>query len=263
MKDIGIGVIGLGNVGQGVIKIISDNITLIEQKTNTKVYISGISASNKNKQREIQIDKYKWFDDPISLTQDKNTDIVIELIGGEDGIALEVVESSINAGKNVITANKALIAKKGNYLLKLAEESNVKLLFEAAVAGSIPIIKTLKESVASNTITAIYGILNGTCNFILTSMEKNGISFDSALKKAQELGFAESDPSFDIEGYDAAHKLSILSSICFGQQIDFNQVKIHGIKDIELDIFFILIFGLGLITFFLILSQYILSLDMP
>ena len=135
----------------------------------------------------------------------------------------------------MITANKALIAKNGNQLLQLAEENGANLLFEAAVAGSIPIIKTLKESVASNTISAIYGILNGTCNYILTSMEKDGVSFGSALKRAQNLGFAESDPTFDIEGYDAAHKLSILSSICFGQKINFDEVKINGIKDIELD----------------------------
>ena len=133
----------------------------------------------------------------------EDADIIVELIGGEDGIALQVVESALKAGKNVITANKALIAKNGNYLLDLAEKNGAKLLFEAAIAGSIPIVKTLKESVASNTISAIYGILNGTCNYILTSMEKEGISFDDALKRAQELGFAEADPTFDIEGYDA------------------------------------------------------------
>ena len=235
MIDIRVGIIGLGSVGQGVVQIINDNISLIEKKTNTKISIIGVSGKNKNKHRDVPIDRYQWYDDPISLAGNENADIIIELIGGEDGVAFEVVESAIKAGKHVITANKALLAKNGNYLFELAEKIGVKLLFEAAIAGTIPIIKTLKESVASNTISAIYGILNGTCNYILTSMEKGGISFESALKRAQELGFAESDPTFDIEGYDAAHKLSILSSICFGQKINFDQVKIEGIKSIELD----------------------------
>ena len=235
MVDIRVGIIGLGSVGQGVVKILNDNISLIKKKTNAKISIIGVSAKNKNKQREVQIDTYQWYDNPISLAVNEDADIIIELIGGEDGVALDVVENAIRAGKNVITANKALIAKKGNYLLELAEKNGAKLLFEAAIAGSIPIVKTLKESVASNTISAIYGILNGTCNYILTSMEKDGISFDNALQRAQDLGFAEADPTFDIEGYDAAHKLSILSSMCFGHEIDFDNVKIQGIKAIELD----------------------------
>ena len=235
MVDIRVGIIGLGSVGQGVVKILNDNISLIKKKTNAKISIIGVSAKNKNKQREVQIDRYQWYDDPISLAVNEDADIIIELIGGEDGVALDVVENAIRAGKNVITANKALIAKKGNYLLELAQKNGAKLLFEAAIAGSIPIVKTLKESVASNTISAIYGILNGTCNYILTSMEKDGMSFDNALQRAQDLGFAEADPTFDIEGYDAAHKLSILSSMCFGHEIDFDHVKIQGIKAIELD----------------------------
>jgi len=235
MVDIRVGIIGLGSVGQGVVKILNDNISLIKKKTNAKISIIGVSAKNKNKQREVQIDTYQWYDNPISLAVSEDADIIIELIGGEDGVALDVVENAIRAGKDVITANKALIAKKGNYLLELAEKNGAKLLFEAAIAGSIPIVKTLKESVASNTISAIYGILNGTCNYILTSMEKDGMSFDNALKRAQDLGFAEADPTFDIEGYDAAHKLSILSSMCFGNEIDFDHVKIQGIKAIELD----------------------------
>ncbi len=235
MVDIRVGIIGLGSVGQGVVKILNDDISLIKKKTNAKISIIGVSAKNKNKQREVQIDRYQWYDDPISLAVNEDADIIIELIGGEDGVALDVVENAIRAGKNVITANKALIAKKGNYLLELAQKNGAKLLFEAAIAGSIPIVKTLKESVASNTISAIYGILNGTCNYILTSMEKDGMSFDNALQRAQDLGFAEADPTFDIEGYDAAHKLSILSSMCFGHEIDFDHVKIQGIKAIELD----------------------------
>ena len=198
MVDVRVGIIGLGSVGQGVVKILSDNISLIQKKTNAKISIIGVSGKNKKKQREVQINRYQWFDNPISLAVNEDADIIIELIGGEDGIALEVVENALKAGKNVITANKALIAKNGNYLLELAEKNGVKLLFEAAIAGSIPIVKTLKESVASNTISAIYGILNGTCNYILTSMEKEGISFDNALKRAQDLGFAEEKEHLDL-----------------------------------------------------------------
>ena len=154
MVDVRVGIIGLGSVGQGVVKILSDNISLIQKKTNAKISIIGVSGKNKKKQREVQINRYQWFDNPISLAVNEDADIIIELIGGEDGIALEVVESALKAGKNVITANKALIAKNGNYLLELAEKNGAKLLFEAAIAGSIPIVKTLKESVASNTISA-------------------------------------------------------------------------------------------------------------
>ena len=234
-KTLKIGIVGLGSVGQGVIKILQDNSELIKKKTNTDIQIIGICAKDKNKKRDIVIHKYKWFDNPKSLAEDKSLDVLIELIGGEDGIALEVVESAISSNKHVITANKALLAKHGNYLFGLAEKNKVTILYEAAVAGAIPIIKTLKESTASNNISALYGILNGTCNYILTSMERDSITFDEALGKAKELGFAEADPTFDIEGYDAAHKLSILASVSFSQSIAYNDISIQGIKNISLD----------------------------
>jgi homoserine dehydrogenase len=234
-KTLKIGIVGLGSVGQGVIKILQDNSELIKKKTNTDIQIIGICAKDKNKKRDIAIHKYKWFDNPKSLAEDKSLDVLIELIGGEDGIALEVVESAISSNKHVITANKALLAKHGNYLFGLAEKNKVTILYEAAVAGAIPIIKTLKESTASNDISALYGILNGTCNYILTSMERDSITFDEALEKAKELGFAEADPTFDIEGYDAAHKLSILASVSFSQSIAFNDISIQGIENISLD----------------------------
>ena len=234
-KILKIGIVGLGSVGQGVIKILQENSELIKNKTNTDIQIIGICAKDKNKKRDIAINKYKWFDNPKSLAEDKSLDVLIELIGGEDGIALEVVESAISSNKHVITANKALLAKHGNYLFGLAEKNKVTILYEAAVAGAIPIIKTLKESTASNNISALYGILNGTCNYILTSMERDSITFDEALGKAKELGFAEADPTFDIEGYDAAHKLSILASVSFSQSIAYNDISIQGIKNISLD----------------------------
>ena len=234
-KILKIGIAGLGSVGQGVIKILQENSELIKNKTNTDIQIIGISAKDKNKKRDIAFHKYKWFDNPKSLAHDNSLDILIELIGGEDGIAYEVVESAISSNKHVITANKALLAKHGNYLFGLAEKNNVSLLYEAAVAGAIPIIKILKESTASNNISGLYGILNGTCNYILTSMEQDSITFEEALERAKELGFAEADPTFDIEGYDAAHKLSILASISFSQSITYNDISIQGITNISLD----------------------------
>ena len=230
-----IGIVGLWSVGQGVVKILEENHSLIENKTNTDIEIIGIAAKDKSKKRDIDAERYKWFDDPRMLAEYEPLDLLIELIGGEDGVAFDVVERAINAKKNVITANKALLAKHGNYLFELAESNNVSLLYESAVAGAIPIIKILKESVASNNITALYGILNGTCNYILTSMEREGITFEDALQRAKDLGFAESDPTFDIEGFDAAHKLSILSSVSFSQGISFNDISIEGIKNISLD----------------------------
>jgi homoserine dehydrogenase len=235
MKEIKVGIVGLGSVGQGVLQILNENLNSIESKINKKIKITGISAKNKNKKRDIKIDNYPWFDNPIELSLNPEVDVLIELVGGEDGIALKVVETALKEKKHVITANKALIAKHGNHLINLAEKNNVKILFEAAVAGAIPIIKTLKESTASNSISAIYGILNGTCNYILTSMERDGVNFNTALKSAQDLGFAESDPTFDIEGYDTAHKLAILSSIAYSKEINFMDIDVQGITKIELD----------------------------
>ncbi len=235
MKEIKVGIVGLGSVGQGVLQILNENLNSIESKINKKIKITGITAKNKNKKRDIKIDNYPWFDNPIELSLNPEVDVLIELVGGEDGIALKVVETALKEKKHVITANKALIAKHGNHLINLAEKNNVKILFEAAVAGAIPIIKTLKESTASNSISAIYGILNGTCNYILTSMERDGVNFNTALKSAQDLGFAESDPTFDIEGYDTAHKLAILSSIAYSKEINFMDIDVQGITKIELD----------------------------
>ena len=235
MKEIRIGIVGLGSVGQGVLQILNENLNSIEDKTDTKFRITGISAKNKTRKRDIEISTYPWFDNPLELTLNPDVDVIIELVGGEDGIALQLVESALKKKKHVITANKALIAKHGNQLINLAEKNNVKILFEAAVAGAIPIIKTLKESTASNNISAIYGILNGTCNYILTSMEREGVSFNDALKSAQDLGFAESDPTFDIEGYDTAHKLAILSSVAYSKEINFKDIDVQGITNIELE----------------------------
>ena len=234
-KDLNIGIGGLGNVGEGVINLLQENSELIEKKLQKKITIKGISAKNKGKQRNCNIDSYTWYENPLELARSKEIDVFIELIGGEDGIALEVTQTAIESGKHVITANKAMIANHGNFLIELAEKNKTLLLFEAAVAGGIPIVKLLKESLSSNSITKIYGILNGTCNYILSSMENNSIGFDASLKEAQRLGYAEADPSFDVGGFDAAHKLSILSSLAFGTTIDFSSIHIEGIEKISLD----------------------------
>ena len=234
-SKLNIGIIGLGSVGQGVVKIIEDSKLKIKNKTNQEINIIGISAYDKSKKRDINIKSYTWYDNPLEMCQQGNLDVLIELIGGDEGIALEVIERAIKNKKHIITANKALIAKHGNRLIRLAESIGVSFLYEAAVAGAIPIIKILKESTSSNDIDALYGILNGTSNYILTSMEEEQITFKAALKKAQDLGFAEADPAFDIGGYDAAHKLSILSSIIFSHEINFDNAEVNGISDISLD----------------------------
>ncbi|MDB4128404.1 homoserine dehydrogenase, partial [Hyphomicrobiales bacterium] len=232
-KNLNIGIAGLGNVGEGVINLLQKNSELIEKKLEKKIIIKGVSAKNRKKQRNYNIDTYAWYDDPIDLARSGDIDVFIELIGGEDGVALEATQAAIESGKHVITANKAMLANHGNFLIEIAEKRKTLLLFEAAVAGGIPIVKLLKESLSCNSTAKIYGILNGTCNYILSSMENNSIGFDVSLKEAQRLGYAEADPSFDVGGYDAAHKLSILSSLAFGTKIDFSSIHIEGIEKIS------------------------------
>ena len=235
-KSLTLGVAGLGTVGAGLIELLQTHHQQIAAR-GRPVEIVGISARAKNKPRSFDTSGIAWFDDPVALAKDARIDVFVELIGGADGIAKEAVEAALNAGKHVVTANKALLAKHGIALAKLAEEKGVALNFEAAVAGGIPVIKTLRESLATNSVRRIYGILNGTCNFILSSMTDEDRSFADALKEAQELGYAEADPTFDIGGFDTAHKLAILTSLAFGTEIDCDQIDVEGIQQItEADI---------------------------
>jgi len=235
-KSLTLGVAGLGTVGAGLIELLQTHHQQIAAR-GRPVEIVGISARAKNKPRSFDASGIAWFDDPVALAKDARIDVFVELIGGSDGIAKEAVEAALNAGKHVVTANKALLAKHGIALAKLAEEKGVALNFEAAVAGGIPVIKTLRESLATNSVRRIYGILNGTCNFILSSMTDEDRSFADALKEAQELGYAEADPTFDIGGFDTAHKLAILTSLAFGTEIDCDQIDVEGIQQItEADI---------------------------
>ncbi len=227
-----IGIAGLGTVGAGVVRILQTHGDDIARRAGKPIAITAINAKDKKKKRDIDISKYKWVDDPLAIADAKDVDVVVELIGGEDGTAKELVERALKNKKHVVTANKALLARHGLALAKLAEDNNVSLNFEASVAGGIPIIKALREGFAGNRIEALFGILNGTCNYILSEMRTSGRDFVAVLKEAQKKGYAEADPSFDVDGIDAAHKLTILSALAFGVKPDFDAIDITGIRRI-------------------------------
>lgn len=228
-----IAIAGLGTVGIGVIKLLDESDQLIAQRGGRPIEIGAVSARNRKANREIPIDRFKWWDDALALAKDPDTDVFVELIGGADGIALQAVRAALHCGKHVVTANKALIALHGVELARLAEQHKVTLRFEASVAGGVPIIKTLREGLVANRISRIYGILNGTCNYILTNMEATGRDFQAVLSEAQAQGYAEADPAFDVGGIDTAHKLAILSSLAFGCETDFASIYIEGIENIS------------------------------
>ena len=234
-KPLRLGIAGLGTVGIGVIKIIQNKTSLLEKRTGRKILISAITARSNTKKRGLDLSKYHWEEDPISLASRDDVDIFIELIGGHNGIAKEAVEVAINNGKDVITANKALLAHHGHELALKAEKNGSVLRFEAAVAGGIPVIKSLTEGLAGNSINRVIGVMNGTCNYILTRMESSGLSYEEVFSEANKLGYLEADPNLDIGGIDAAHKLSILSSIAFGTEINFGGVELNGIDKITIN----------------------------
>ena len=221
---------GLGTVGAGVIRLLETNATLIARRAGRPIEIVAISARDRTKSRGVDLAPYAWEDDMVILGERPDVDVVVELVGGSDGPALACARTTIEAGKSLVTANKAMIAHHGLELAAKAEAARVALKFEAAVAGGIPVIKGLREGAAANAIKRVYGILNGTCNFILSTMEDTGRDFADVLAEAQARGFAEADPAFDIEGIDAAHKLSILAAIAFGAKIDFAGVDTAGIS---------------------------------
>jgi len=236
-KPLTLGIAGLGTVGAGLLDLLNQHGGRFAERVGRPVEVVGVSARSRDKSRGIDTSGLKWFDDPVALAKADGVDVFVELIGGADGIAKEAVEAALGAGKHVVTANKALLAKHGVKLAKLAEQKGVALNFEAAVAGGIPVIKALRESLVANEVQRVYGILNGTCNYILSSMTDEDRSFADALKEAQELGYAEADPTFDIGGFDTAHKLAILASLAFGTEINFEQIDVEGIQSItEADI---------------------------
>jgi homoserine dehydrogenase len=233
MSDVlRLGLAGLGTVGASLVRLIDRHGNDLAVRCGRPISISGVAARDRKKNRGFDVSGLKWFDDPVALARDPGNDVFVELMGGGNGVALDSVRAAISAGKHVVTANKALLAEHGLSLAREAEEAGVSLNFEAAAAGGIPIIKTLREALAGNTIARIYGILNGTSNYILTRMEQEKMSFADCLADAQRLGYAEADPTFDIEGYDAAHKLALLTAIAFGTAIDAKSIYVEGISSI-------------------------------
>ncbi|MEM9633922.1 MAG: homoserine dehydrogenase [Pseudomonadota bacterium] len=227
-----VGIAGLGTVGASVVQLLAKHGEQIARKTGRPVTVTAVSARDQSRDRGFDLAAFDWYTDPVELAEKADIDIFVELIGGDNGAAEDSVRAALARGIHVVTANKALLAKHGVDLAGLAEANNACLNYEAAVAGGIPIVKTLRESMAGNDISRVYGILNGTCNYILTRMEADGIGFEECLADAQRLGYAEADPTFDIEGNDTAHKLAILTSLAFGTKISSDDIYMEGITSI-------------------------------
>ncbi|MBO43059.1 MAG: homoserine dehydrogenase [Rhodospirillaceae bacterium] len=230
-----IAIAGLGTVGTGAFRILSENVELLAQRSQRRLEVAAVSALDRSRNRGINLNTVNWYDDAVEMAASADCDIVLELIGGSEGVAKQVCESAIAAGRHVVTANKALIALHGTDLAQASEKAGVSLAYEAAVGGGIPVIKALREGFSGNRITKVQGILNGTCNYILSAMRESGRAFDDVLTEAQKLGYAEADPSFDVDGVDTAHKLAILASLAFGCEVNFDDVYVEGIRSVSAD----------------------------
>jgi homoserine dehydrogenase len=228
-----LGIAGLGTVGAGVVRLLEKHADLIAARAGRRLVVGAVAARNRRKDRGLDLAGVRWFGDPVALAEDPDIDLVVELIGGSEGAARATVEAALARGKPVVTANKALMAHHGAALARLAEENRAPLAFEAAVAGGIPVIKALREGLAANQVARVYGILNGTCNYILSTMRETGREFAEVLAEAQKLGYAEADPAFDIDGIDAAHKLALLTSLAFGTEVNFAGVSVEGIRHVS------------------------------
>jgi Homoserine dehydrogenase len=231
-RPLKVAVAGLGTVGGGTVKLLQANARLLAERTGRPLVITAVADRDRG-DRGFTVNAYRWYDDAVAMAREADADVVVELIGGSGGVALAVCEAAIAAGRHVVTANKALIAHHGQALAAAAEAKGVTFGYEAAVAGGIPIIKGLREGLVGNHARRVYGILNGTCNYILTQMRETGREFTTVLAEAQALGYAEADPSFDVDGIDTAHKLAILATVAFGCQLDFDAVHIEGIRHIS------------------------------
>jgi len=231
-RPLSVGVAGLGTVGGGVLRLLRENAGVITARAGRAVEVVAVSARDRGRDRGVDVGGMRWYDDPLGLVSDPGVDVVVEVIGGSGDPALGLVLAALRAGRAVVTANKALLALHGSALAAASEAAGAVLAFEAAVAGGIPVIKVLRESLAGNRIRRVAGILNGTCNYILTTMRERGREFADVLAEAQALGYAEADPSFDIDGIDAAHKLAILAALAFGRPIRFDDVHIEGIRNV-------------------------------
>ena len=229
-----VGLAGLGTVGSAVKRMLDGERAALAGRCGRAIDVVAVTARSKGKQRDADVSGCRWHADLVALARDPEIDVFVELVGGEDGPAKTAVEAALSAGKSVVTANKALLAKHGVALASLAEKNGALLNFEASVGAAIPIVKTLREGLRGNVIDRVYGILNGTCNSILTRMERERLSFEGCLKEAQRLGYAEADPTFDIEGFDTAQKLAILASLAFGTRVDPAAIYVEGISSITL-----------------------------
>jgi homoserine dehydrogenase len=231
-SPIRLGIAGLGTVGSGLLQLLEAHGDRLRNQLGRPIELVAVSARDRKKDRGVSLAGVRWLDDPIELATDPGIDLFVEVIGGHEGIAKRAVEAALGAKKHVVTANKALLAHHGVELARLAEKNGVALNFEAAVAGSIPVIKTMREALAGNQVRRVYGILNGTCNYILTRMQAEHASFGDVLKEAQAKGYAEADPTFDIGGFDTAHKLALLTALAFNTRVAFDQIHIEGIQSI-------------------------------
>ena len=230
-----LGIAGLGTVGVGVIRIVRKQARLLEARTGRRIEITAVSARDASKDRGVSLTGYDWESDPVALAQRDDVDVFVELMGGSDGAAKAATEAALAAGKDVVTANKALLALHGQTLAETAEAAGRSIRYEAAVAGGIPVVKALAEGLAGNEITRVMGVMNGTCNYILTRMQATGQGYNALFEEANELGYLEADPNLDVGGIDASHKLAILASIAFGTKVDFEGVEIEGIQRVTLE----------------------------
>jgi len=230
-----LGIAGLGTVGTGVVKIIQRQQSLLQARTRRELVITAVSARSRDKDRGVRLTDYAWEDDPVALARRDDIDIFVELMGGEDGPAKIATETALAAGKDVVTANKALLAIHGQTLAEQAEAKGLCLRYEAAVAGGIPVIKALTEGLAGNEISRVMGVMNGTCNYILTRMQDAGLDYETVFQEASDLGYLEADPNLDVGGIDAGHKLALLVSIAFGTQVDFDALELEGIQRITIE----------------------------
>ncbi|PPJ46420.1 homoserine dehydrogenase [Rhizobium sp. KAs_5_22] len=230
-----IGIAGLGTVGASLVRILQQRSNELAVSCGRAIQITAVSARDRSKDRGVDLSGITWFDDPVEMAEKGDIDVLVELVGGAEGTADQSVRAALARGLHVVTANKALLARHGVELAIMAEEKGLLLNYEAAVAGGIPVIKAMRESLTGNHFSRVYGIMNGTCNYILTRMEKEGLSFEACLKEAQRLGYAEADPTFDIEGNDTAHKLSILTTLAFGSQISADDIYLEGISNISIE----------------------------
>ncbi len=230
-----LGIAGLGTVGAGVVKIIRAEAELLAARAGRPVTISAVSARSRDKDRGVPLKGYAWEDDPVALAKRDDVDVFVELMGGSDGPAKAATEAALAAGKDVVTANKAMLALHGQALAEQAEDAGRVIRFEAAVAGGIPVVKSLTEGLAGNNMTRVMGVMNGTCNYILTRMESAGLPYAEVFEEANKLGYLEADPTLDVGGIDAGHKLALLASIAFGTKVDFGAMQLEGIERISID----------------------------